>query len=152
MIPSANPTLRPRAGHRPRKGGAFLLLIVALLVVIVGATQAMLMGEIRSQQNERQRSKTNALIRAMEIAQSIDHDWETSVELPIAQSAKQTSPAKQSIQISTNADKSILKASWVVEDRTVASIVRPMANSNEDTGDKSVAEKKPDTSVSKSEK
>ena len=109
--------------HRPlriRRGGALLLLIVALLLVILGALQALLRGEIASQRNATQRFQSQALIRAIETAQSASVDWSTPVVLPVNEADDET------IIVKANEDKTELTATWLVQDQVIRTMTRTM--------------------------
>ncbi len=88
-----------------RTGAAFLLLVVALLLVVLGATQAMLRGEIASQRSRQQQLQTDTLERAIISTRNVNLDWKSTVELPIDD--------RQRIVISVDRKKTQLTAHWM---------------------------------------
>ena len=111
---------RFKLSSRVPRGAALLLLIVAILVVVLSSTQAMIVAEVRSQQNEQQREMTVGLLRAVQLAKALDHDWESPIELPV------TNQPKQVIQVSANPEKTELKALWLVNGETTVVVTRPI--------------------------
>ncbi|MGB7346230.1 MAG: hypothetical protein WBD20_18575 [Pirellulaceae bacterium] len=116
-----------RLSHQPRKGGAFIILVVALLVVVLGATQAMLRGEVGSQRNEQTRTKTDALERALAAAELLDHDWQSELRFPIDQT--------QAVLIKANDPQTQLTASWISRETVQASITRAVERSSDNEND-----------------
>ena len=67
--------------RKSRRGAAFVLLIAAVLFVVLGAWQAMLRSEVSSRRNDRDRTQTQTMIRAIELAGSLDRKEEIVLSL-----------------------------------------------------------------------
>ncbi len=115
--------------HPTRNGAAFLIMVVALLVVILAASNAMLRGEVASQRNQRKRMQTDTLLRSIAATESMHHDWQTDLVLPIDQD--------QSIHITANDDKTQLTAKWLRGTKTQNSITRQIKPHDDDSNPES---------------
>jgi type II secretory pathway pseudopilin PulG len=99
-----------------RSGAAFLLLVVALLLVVLGATQALLRGEIASQRNRRQQLQADTLQRAIVSLRDAGVDWQFPVELPIDD--------HQRIVIAVDKQKTQVTAHWMSGQSIQNTVVR----------------------------
>lgn len=101
-----------------RTGGAIVLLIVAILLVMIAATQGLVRTEISTQQNERERAAAATLIRAIEFAKAVDHDWETAMTLPLDAGGKK-------VVLNLNGDKTELVATLMLDTIEIQTLQRP---------------------------
>ncbi len=104
--------------RKSRRGAAFVLLIAAVLFVVLGAWQAMLRSEVSSRRNDRDRTQTQTMIRAIELAGSLDRKEE--IVLPVDETTK------QEIKVAPDNDKKVWVANWIVDGEVVKTISRPL--------------------------
>lgn len=101
-----------------RSGAAFVLLVVAVLMVVLGAWQALLRGEVSSRRNDRNRAQTATLSRAIELASSLQAN--DPIVLPIDESTN------QEINVAPNEQKTLWIANWIIDGEVVNTISRPL--------------------------
>ena len=107
--------------RNPRKGGAFIILVVALLIVVLGASQAMVRSEIASQRNSSERMQIDTLLRAISatnVLHSIDGD---DVVLPIDD--------RKEVRVSRDESKNLITAKLIQDDRVLQTITRVLVPS-----------------------
>ena len=109
--------MRKQVGTK-RRGAAFVLLVVAILMVVLGAWQALLRGEVSSRRNDRDRAQSITMARAIEVASSLK--TQDAVVLPVDESTK------QEIKVAPNDDKTLWVANWIMDGEIVKTISRPM--------------------------
>ncbi|QDT12048.1 hypothetical protein [Planctomycetes bacterium K23_9] len=108
-----------------RSGAVYVILVVALLLVVLGASAAMLRGEVASQRNSASQMKSDTLLRAITAAKNLQFDRTNEIVLPI--------DSDQKIVITANADKTQLTAKWLRRDKLQQSITRSMKLQSDDS-------------------
>ena len=86
--------------RKSRRGAAFVLLIAAVLFVVLGAWQAMLRSEVSSRRNDRDRTQTQTMIRAIELAGSLDRKEEIVLPVDETTCLLYTSPSPRDLSTS----------------------------------------------------
>lgn len=96
-----------------RKGAAFLILVILVLLVVVGATQGLLRGELTTRRSEVDRLRARSMTAAIEAAEQAMMKSVDPIRLPMDESSDEY------VELSINKDKSQITARWVKRDQVI---------------------------------
>lgn len=96
-----------------RKGAAFLILVILVLLVVVGATQGLLRGELTTRRSEVDRLRARSMTAAIEAAEQAMMKSVDPIRLPVDESWDEY------LELSINKDKSQITARWVKRDQVI---------------------------------
>ena len=115
-----------------RPGAAFLMLVVMILLVVVGATQTLLRNELTLRRGETDRIRVRTLRAAIEAVQSADSlasagDESAPIRLPLDDSSGQF------IEVTINQDQSQITARWTKGGRVIDEMTHRIQTKREST-------------------
>jgi hypothetical protein len=104
-----------RGSSKPvaRSGAAFLILIVLVLLVVVGATQTLVRSEVTARRSEVERMRVRTMRAAINAATQAAIDSEAPVRLPLLD------VPSESIEVSVNEDQSTVTARWLKGEQVI---------------------------------
>jgi len=102
----------------PRRGAAFLLLVVLVSMVVLAAIRTMVIAESSSRRHELQGRRSRTLVAAIEAAMPIVDQSFESCRLPIDESANEF------IKVTLDQDHSTVTATWYQGDKVVDELSR----------------------------
>ena len=96
-----------------RSGAAFLLLVMMVLLVIVGATQVLVRGEVTTRRSETSRLRVQSMAAAIEATQQLVGDLADPISLPLDPSRGEF------IEVTINEEESEIIARWIKNDQVI---------------------------------
>lgn len=108
-------TIRRTSGKR-RKGIAFLMLAVMILLVIVAAARTMIVSEVATRRAEASADRLRDLNRAIARATAVTGAGSLTINLPLH------SLSRERIEIAITDDR--VRARWISGDQVVEEVIR----------------------------
>ena len=96
----------PKSNRPSRTGAAFLLLIVMVLLVVVGATQTLVRSELTTRRSESERIRLRSMVSAIDVVRQFAEDSTDPVRLPLDESGSEF------IELTIDTDPSQITARW----------------------------------------
>lgn len=96
-----------------RHGAAFLMLVVLVLLLVLGATQTLVRSEMTLRRGETARLRVRSMAAAIDAAREALNSSTEAVRFPV------DSDSNQYIEVTQTSDQSRLIARWVKGDKTI---------------------------------
>lgn len=117
--------MRSKSDKKTRRGVAFLMLVVMLLLVVIGAARGLVVGEVRSRQSESASLRAKTLQTAIDKALSWNIEQDETFRLPVG------GATDEQIEISRSNDE--IRARWLAGDVALDQANRQIETTNADS-------------------
>jgi type II secretory pathway component PulK len=131
----------PRQNRKARRGAAFLLLVVLVLLAVLGASQSVLQGEITHRRSEADQHRVRIMNRAigsvaLHVSELAASDSNDSMRLPV------NDATEEFIEVSWDESKTKLMAQWrrgdqVLDQMTTTQAAKTIETTTEATNSES---------------
>lgn len=104
---------RSQSGREPRRGAAFLILVVLVLLVVVDATRTLVRSEVSSRQYERGQARLRSMRAAINAASQTPLESNTPIRFPVDQRSE------EHIEVTAAEDGLRITARWLKGDQEI---------------------------------
>lgn len=117
-----------RSGPETRKGAAFLILVILVLLVLVGATRALVRSEVSSRRSEADQTRVRSMRTAIDAGLQATRDSTGPIRLPLGEKPPEY------IELTIDKSASRITARWFKGDQMIDRMTQEIetkAESNE---------------------
>jgi hypothetical protein len=115
------------SNRAPRKGAAFLILVVLVLLVLVGATRTLVRSEVTSRRSEGDQARVRSMRAAINATLQTTHDSSDPIRFPL------DDKSTEYIELTVNQDRSLITARWYKGDQAIDAMTQEIETKAETT-------------------
>ena len=96
-----------------RRGAAFLVLVVLVLLVLVDATRTLVQGEVASRRNDRDQARVRSMRTAIDVMYRANQEAVENLRLPL------DDQSSEFIEVTSSTESSSITARWFRGDQVI---------------------------------